>query len=75
MAEWARKLTKNYTDDEFNDYLTDPEVETKNITVKATRHDELLHDAINELCNKCGKYETEHLGSCDGCRWLRYKYE
>ena len=75
MAGFIRKLTRNYTDEELHDYLTDPEVETKNITVKATRFDELLHDAINELCLKCGKYKTEHLGSCDGCKWLRYKYE
>lgn len=26
-------------------------------------------DAVNELCLKCGQYKTEHLGSCDGCRW------
>ena len=26
-------------------------------------------DAVNELCLKCGDYKTEHLGSCDGCRW------
>ena len=23
----------------------------------------------NELCYNCGGYKTEHLGSCDGCRW------
>lgn len=23
----------------------------------------------NELCLKCGKYKTSHMGSCDGCRW------
>ena len=28
-----------------------------------------LADCINELCLKCGKYHTAHLGSCDGCRW------
>lgn len=28
-----------------------------------------LKDLRNELCNKCGKYKTAHLGSCDGCRW------
>lgn len=25
--------------------------------------------ARNELCLRCGKYKTRHLGSCDGCRW------
>ena len=26
---------------------------------------------VNELCLQCGQYKTEHLGSCDGCRWLK----
>jgi hypothetical protein len=30
-----------------------------------------IADLRNELCLKCGKYKTEHLGSCDGCRWHR----
>lgn len=28
-----------------------------------------FHDCRNELCYKCGKYKTAHLGSCEGCRW------
>ena len=28
-------------------------------------------DLRNELCLKCGKYKTAHLGSCDGCRWKK----
>lgn len=28
-----------------------------------------IADLHNELCLKCGKYHTAHLGSCDGCRW------
>ena len=28
-----------------------------------------LKDCRNELCFKCGMYKTQHLGSCDGCRW------
>lgn len=23
----------------------------------------------NELCLKCGNYQREHLGACNGCRW------
>ena len=34
-----------------------------------------LHDCVNELCLRCGQYQTEHLGSCDGCRWKRVKEE
>jgi hypothetical protein len=29
-----------------------------------------LKDCVNELCLQCGKYHDEHLGACDGCRWL-----
>ena len=34
-----------------------------------------LHDCVNELCYQCGQYKTAHLGSCDGCRWLKVKEE
>ena len=30
-----------------------------------------IADLRNELCLKCGKYKTAHLGSCDGCRWKK----
>lgn len=30
-----------------------------------------VRDARNELCLKCGKYHTAHLGACDGCRWKK----
>lgn len=28
-----------------------------------------FRDCRNELCIKCGQYQTKHLGSCNGCRW------
>ena len=28
-----------------------------------------FRDCRNELCLKCGQYQTRHLGSCNGCRW------
>lgn len=28
-----------------------------------------FRDCRNELCLKCGQYQTKHLGSCNGCRW------
>lgn len=33
-----------------------------------------LHDCVNELCYKCGKYQEEHLGACKGCKWQPVKY-
>ena len=32
-----------------------------------------LNDCVNELCLKCGNYRTQHLGSCNGCRWKAVK--
>lgn len=29
-----------------------------------------LKTCANELCFKCGKYEFEYQGACNGCRWL-----
>ena len=34
-----------------------------------------LQRCINELCLYCGKYELEHEGACDGCKWYEKKYE
>lgn len=28
-----------------------------------------ITDMRNELCDKCGRYEYEHNGACNGCRW------
>ena len=30
-----------------------------------------FRDCVNELCLRCGQYQQEHLGACDGCRWLK----
>lgn len=32
-----------------------------------------LKDCVNELCLLCGSYKTQHLGSCDDCRWRKVK--
>lgn len=32
-----------------------------------------LKDCVNELCLQCGQYKTQHLGSCDSCRWLKVR--
>ena len=29
-----------------------------------------LKTCANELCLQCGQYRQEHLGACEGCRWL-----
>jgi len=75
MGTILRRLTANYTEDEYNEYLEEPPVEVESRTVKAPNFDQLLKDAINELCLKCGKYDGEYFGACDGCKWLEYKYE
>ena len=30
-----------------------------------------FRDCVNELCLRCGQYQQEHSGACDGCRWLK----
>ena len=42
--------------------------ELKSFTVQDAEAE--LKDCVNELCLQCGKYHDEHLGACDGCRWL-----
>jgi hypothetical protein len=32
-----------------------------------------LKDCVNELCLRCGDYKQEHLGACEGCRWLEVR--
>ena len=32
-----------------------------------------LKDCANELCQKCGQYVNDHLGSCDKCKWKNVK--
>ena len=31
------------------------------------------HGAVNELCLLCGKYSLQHMGACDGCKWLEMR--
>lgn len=33
----------------------------------------LLEECIDELCLKCGRYENQHEGSCDHCKWFATK--
>ena len=50
----------------------------KNLVFEASdlfRAVEDLRDCVNELCLKCGQYKTEHLGSCDGCRWKEIRHD
>ena len=39
--------------------------------IPATDH--IVQELINELCLKCGRYQEEHNGACDGCKWLGIK--
>ena len=32
-----------------------------------------LKDCVNELCLHCCRYEREHLGACDKCRWKKVR--
>ena len=52
---------------------TDEELEELRAQLSASQR--RAQDARNELCLKCGKYKTAHLGSCDGCRWKKEAHE
>ncbi len=32
-----------------------------------------LKDCVNELCEHCCRYQREHLGACDKCRWKKVR--
>jgi len=34
---------------------------------------ERLQECRDELCLRCGKYKTAHLGNCDGCKYKEMK--
>lgn len=36
---------------------------------KLRRYKSELKRAVNELCLRCGQYQQEHLGACDGCHF------
>mgnify|MGYP003291450199 CR=1 FL=1 len=55
LNRYSRQCLTERTDPDFAD------------AVEEAKRD--LKDLRNEFCNKCGKYKTAHLGSCDGCRW------
>ncbi len=42
-------------------------------TERETKLERLCKCAANELCLQCGLYSREHLGACNGCRWLAIK--
>lgn len=54
-------------------WMTLPEIPEGEIPKRFTVQDPEgeLKDCVNELCLQCGKYHDEHLGACDGCRWLK----
>ena len=54
-------------------WMTLPEIPEGEIPKSFTVQDPEgeLKDCVNELCLKCMKYQYEHEGACDGCRWLK----
>lgn len=34
----------------------------------------LAKECANELCLRCGDYQREHLGACEGCRWKAVRH-
>lgn len=57
--------------DEFNKILEDIKKRDIDMLVEIENLKGELHDCVNELCLRCGRYRQEHLGVCDGCRWKK----
>lgn len=43
-------------------------------TEREAKLERLCKACANELCYKCGAYRLEHLGACNGCRWLALRH-
>jgi len=52
----------------------DLERQLEQIKQRLAEEEERLNDCVNELCYVCNKYENEHEGACDGCRWRDYRW-
>ena len=59
-----------------NDYVAQVEWQTENqqriirgLEAEINSLNITIHALTNELCERCGKYKTEHIGGCNGCRW------
>ena len=59
--------------DEFNKILEDIKKRDIDMLVEIENLKAELHDCVNELCLRCGRYRQEHMGACDGCRWKKVR--
>ena len=59
--------------DEFNKILEDIKKRDVDMMIRIEGLKADLHDCVNELCLRCGRYRQEHLGACDGCRWKKVR--
>lgn len=50
-----------------------PSITREELLAEREEMADLLQDAVNELCGACGRYRSEHLGYCDGCKWREYR--
>lgn len=60
VANWGMRQMENTTVE--NNELSEVKAELAKTKKELKR-------CVNELCYQCGKYQNEHLGACNGCRW------
>lgn len=79
-------LRRRQLEKEVEKTLLRKEIEGHEVTISrlkdvcAEREKELdatkrtLRRCVNELCLRCGEFQKEHLGACNGCVWLAVRH-
>ena len=69
LIQRLHRYTENYVAYKFDADFASAVREAADAIEKLSQIETDLSDYRNELCIKCGQYQTKHLGSCNGCRW------
>ena len=59
---------------EKSDRIRELEKEAISLKLEAEAVKRELKTCANELCLRCGNYAQEHIGACNGCRWLSARH-
>ena len=49
------------------------EQDCENLANRLMEERTMFRECRNELCMKCGRYITAHLGACDKCKWRKFQ--
>lgn len=60
--------------DKLSMEIQDLKIKMAGMVAETSRLRGLAHECANELCYRCGTYQREHMGACEGCRWLEVRH-